>query len=101
MILQISSTPLSLGMQGDDVARVHQALQVLGRDIPVAETADRVMGTGTVAVLTALQADLSLPTTGIVDATTDKVINTKDVETHDYASNYIKQEPITSRKGTR
>ena len=77
MPLQISTSQLSFGMQGDDVARVHQALQALGRDIPLTETANRVIGAGTVVVLKALQADLNLPTTGIVDPATGRVINTK------------------------
>jgi peptidoglycan hydrolase-like protein with peptidoglycan-binding domain len=77
MSLEIFARQLSFGMQGDDVARVHQALQALGRDIPVAETASRVMGAGTVSVVKALQSDLNLPTTGMVDARTDRVINTK------------------------
>ncbi len=55
MILQISSTQLSLGMPSDDVARVQQAL---GRDVPADETADRVLGAGTVAVLKGLQTEL-------------------------------------------
>jgi hypothetical protein len=37
MILQISTGQLSLGTQGDDVARVHQAFDALGRSVPVAE----------------------------------------------------------------
>ncbi len=51
MILQISSTQLSPGMQSDDVARVQQALQALGRGVPADETTSRVLGAGTVAVL--------------------------------------------------
>src|SRR5215210_2309211 len=77
MILQISTSQLSFGTQGDDVARVHQALQTLGRSVPVAETANRVLGAGTVAVLKALQADLGMPATGVVDAATVRVINAK------------------------
>jgi len=38
----------TLGMQGEDVARVHQALP---RSVPVSETADRVLGVGSVEVL--------------------------------------------------
>jgi hypothetical protein len=77
MILKISSSSLLFGMQNDDVARVHRALQALGRikNVPVTETRDRVLGAGTVAVLKALQADLGLPASGIVDAATVKAIN--------------------------
>jgi hypothetical protein len=42
MNLQIASSPISFGMQGDDVARVQQALQALGREIPPTEIASRV-----------------------------------------------------------
>jgi hypothetical protein len=52
------ASQLPLGAQGDDVARVHRALQALGIDIPVAETANQELGVGTVAILKALQADL-------------------------------------------
>jgi peptidoglycan hydrolase-like protein with peptidoglycan-binding domain len=75
MTLQISATQLSFGTQGDDVARVQQALQALGRDLPLAERG--VMGAGTVAVLKALQADFGLPATGIVDTVTVKAINVR------------------------
>ena len=34
MILEISSIQLSEGTQGDDVVRVHQAIQALGRSVP-------------------------------------------------------------------
>ena len=80
MTLEISASQLSFGTQGDDVARVHQALQTLGRSVPVAETANRVMGAGTVAVLKALQADLGVPATGVVDAATVRAINVKLAE---------------------
>jgi hypothetical protein len=59
MTLVVSTSQLSLGAQGDNVARVHQALQALGTDLPLAETANRIMGVGTVAVLKTLQADLN------------------------------------------
>ena len=70
MILEISAVQLSFGTQGDDVARVHQAIQALGRDIPIAERAKCALGAETVAVLKALQAELGLPATGIVDVAT-------------------------------
>ena len=68
MKLEISATQVSFGMQGDDVVRVHQAMQVLGRSVPVSEVKTRVLGPGTVAVLKGLQQELTLPVTGIVDA---------------------------------
>jgi hypothetical protein len=37
MEFEISTSYLSIGIQGDDVAQVHQALQARGRGIPVAE----------------------------------------------------------------
>src|SRR5215471_14007791 len=76
MKLEISATHLSLGSQSDDVARVQQALQALGRNIPADETGGRVFGPSTAAVLKALQTDLGVPVTGIVDAATVTAINT-------------------------
>jgi len=75
MTLIISASQLSLGSQGDDVARVQQAIQKLGRSVSIAEAG--VLGAGTVAVVKALQADFGLPATGIVDAATVKAINAR------------------------
>ena len=75
MILEISVSQRSLGAKGDDVTRVHRALQALGRDVPRTETTARVLGPGTVAVVKALQQELNLPSTGIVDAATVRAIN--------------------------
>jgi hypothetical protein len=58
MILQISSTQLSRGMLSDDVACVQQVPQAFGRGAPADETADRVLGAGTVAVVKGLQTEL-------------------------------------------
>jgi len=77
VILTVSASQLSLGSHGDDVARVQQAIQSLGRDIPAAETDKRVFGPGMAAVLKALQADLGLRATGVVDAATVKAINSR------------------------
>ncbi|MGH8526538.1 MAG: peptidoglycan-binding domain-containing protein, partial [Gammaproteobacteria bacterium] len=74
MKLEISASQLSFGMRGPDVARVHQA-QALGHSVPVSETKTSVLGAGTVAVLKALQAELGLPGSGIVDAATVRAIN--------------------------
>jgi len=75
MTLIISATSVSFGMKGDDVARIHQALQALGRDVHIGESASAVMGTGTVAVVKALQQDLGAPVSGVVDAATVRAIN--------------------------
>ncbi len=75
MTLDISVSQLSLGAKSDDVTRVHRALQSLGRDIPRVETTGQVLGVGTVAVVKALQQELNLPVTGIVDAATVRAIN--------------------------
>jgi hypothetical protein len=75
MTLKISVSQLSLGMQGDDVVQLQQALRSLGRFVSARES--RVMGPETVAVLKGLQAELGLPATGIVDAATVKAINAK------------------------
>jgi hypothetical protein len=75
MRLEIAASQLSFGLQSDDVARVQQAFQMLGRDIPADEADRRVFGPSTAAVLKALQTDLNVPVTGIVDAATVSVIN--------------------------
>jgi peptidoglycan hydrolase-like protein with peptidoglycan-binding domain len=75
MKLEISATQLSFGLHSDDVARGQQALQALGRDIPDDEAGKRVLGPGTAAVLKALQTDLNVPATGVVDAATVRAIN--------------------------
>ena len=75
MKLEISATQVSFGAQGDDVVRVHQAMQVLGRSVPVSEAKTRVLGPGTAAVVKAFQQELNLPVTGIVDAATVRAIN--------------------------
>src|SRR5690349_6557241 len=74
MILAISS-PISLATQGDDVARLQQALRALGRAIPDSELSPPTMGAGTVAILRAVQQDLGIPVTGVVDAGTVDAIN--------------------------
>ena len=75
--LQLSGAPLSFGIQNDDVVRVHRVLHVLGRSVPVSETTSRVLGAGTVATIKALQAELNLPATGVVDRATVEAINVK------------------------
>jgi Tc toxin complex TcA C-terminal TcB-binding domain/Neuraminidase-like domain/Putative peptidoglycan binding domain len=75
MVLTVATAPLSLGLQGDDVARLQRALQTLGRNVPLAETQANLFGPSTTAVLKALQADLGMPATGVVDAATVAAIN--------------------------
>ncbi len=58
MTLDIIASQLSLGIRGDIVARVHQAMQALGRSGPAPETANPVLGASTVAVLKGLQTEL-------------------------------------------
>ena len=41
MTLEISASQLSLGTQGDDVTPIDWAMQVLGRSVPISETASR------------------------------------------------------------
>ncbi len=77
MKLEIFVSRLSLGAQGDDVARVHQALQALGRSVPPAEVRNRVLGPGTQAVVEALQAELDVTATGVVDEATVRAINVR------------------------
>jgi hypothetical protein len=73
--LSLATANLSLAQQGDDVARLHEALQTLGRDIPVDELTRRVVGPITVAVVKALQSEAGLPASGMVDAKTLAAIN--------------------------
>ncbi len=75
MPLDISVSHLSLGAQGDDVVRLHRALQALGRAVPVSETRPRALGPATAAVVKALQEELALQPTGNVDAATVRAIN--------------------------
>ncbi len=77
MRLQISSGQLSLGMRGDDVAQIQQALQALGREVSAAERRSRVFGPETAAVVKALQAELSVPASGVIDAATVRGINAR------------------------
>lgn len=63
MKLEISASQLSFGSQGDDVVRVHQAMRALGRSVPASEVKTRMLGPSTVAVVKALQQELSLPPT--------------------------------------
>jgi peptidoglycan hydrolase-like protein with peptidoglycan-binding domain len=75
MALEIAAGTASFGMRGDDVARVQQALQVLGRDIPRSELEERVLGPGTSAVVRAFHQGLDLTPTGAVEAATVRAIN--------------------------
>ncbi|MBC7602032.1 MAG: peptidoglycan-binding protein, partial [Ramlibacter sp.] len=76
MNLKLSTAQLSLGLHGDDAARLHQALLALGREIPFAETDKQLVGAGTVAIVKAVQADNGLEATGVVDPKTVEAINT-------------------------
>ena len=69
------STQVSLGVQGPDVARIHEALEELGRNVPSAEADTHIFGAGTMAVLKATQTDLGIPATGVVDPDTVRTIN--------------------------
>jgi hypothetical protein len=75
MKIELSTDRLSLGAQSDDAARVHLALQALGREIPVAEAKSRVFGPGSVAVVRALQQEMNLPASGMIDDATVRIIN--------------------------
>lgn len=75
MKLEISSNQLSVGAQSDDVVRVHRALQSLGRAVPLFEAKSRLFGSGSAAVVKALQQELDLPPSGMVDTATVQAIN--------------------------
>ncbi len=66
---------ISLGLQGDDVAKLHQALIALGRDIALSDVDTRVLGPSSTAIVKAIQIDHNLPPTGVVDAKTVEAIN--------------------------
>ena len=59
MPLQISADRLSFDMQRDDVARIHQAMQGLGRDLLVSKRTTAFSGSGTAAVVKGLQGELA------------------------------------------
>ena len=75
MSLRITGKPLSQGNEGEDVAQVHAALRALGRMVPVDELGARVFGTGTAATVRALQAELGVDATGVVDPRTVEAID--------------------------
>jgi hypothetical protein len=77
MTSEIPARELSSGKGGNDVARVHRTMQLLGRSVPAAEVSDRVMGAGTVAVTNALQAEFDLSATGVIDTATVRSINVR------------------------
>ena len=58
MSIAVSSQKLSFGTQGDDVTRLQQALEALGRTLPPSETDENTFGPATAAVLKAVQAQL-------------------------------------------
>jgi hypothetical protein len=74
MALEVADT-VSFGAQGDDIARVQQALRALGRGIPLSESEAHILGPGTSALVRALQQELDLTPTGTVDGATLRAIN--------------------------
>jgi peptidoglycan hydrolase-like protein with peptidoglycan-binding domain len=76
-VVKVASIQLSFGTTGNDVARIQDALATLGRSLPADETAARVLGPGTTAVIKALQQESGLPVTGTVDASTLAIVNSR------------------------
>jgi hypothetical protein len=92
MPVTVSVNQLSPGVQGDDVARVHQTIQApAGMFAP--PKPPLLFGSATAAVLNALRAHFGLPATG-------GAINTK-ISEHNLFSALVMQERIKSRGGTR
>ena len=75
MPIEISAAKLSFGLRGDDVTQLQRAMQALGRNVPLSETQVSIFGPGTTAALKALQTDLGLAATGVVDDSTVSAIN--------------------------
>lgn len=75
MSLRIAGKLLSAGMDGDDVGRLHAALRVLGRAVPPDELGRRVYGPQTAATVGALQRELGLEGTSVLDERTISAIN--------------------------
>ena len=57
--------------------QVHIALTALGRSVPQAERESRVYGPRTTDIVRALQDELGVPSTGVLDAATVRLINAK------------------------
>lgn len=99
MKLEMSILPLSLGQQGNDVARLHQALLMLGRDMTIAEADRRIAGPTTVAIVKAVQVDNHLPPTGIVDSKTVEAINAA-LAAMDVADRTVRGHVLTADRAT-
>ena len=69
-MLRLSTKRLSQGTQGPDVAQVHRALASLGKSVAPSEREARVYGSTSVDAILALQQELGVPTTGVVDDAT-------------------------------
>jgi hypothetical protein len=74
-MLAIAAKQLSLGHEGDDVGRVHTAIRALGRAIPPDELRGQVFGPSTAATVRALQAEIGVEATGVIDVRTVEAIN--------------------------
>jgi peptidoglycan hydrolase-like protein with peptidoglycan-binding domain len=71
----VSSPPLSLVTQSDQVKTVQNNLTKVGFTIPATESGQGTFGAGTVAAVKEFQAQAGLPVTGLIDAVTQAMLN--------------------------
>jgi peptidoglycan hydrolase-like protein with peptidoglycan-binding domain len=71
--------PLTVGMVGENIAALHQALTTLGYNIPEAETRRQFFGPGTREAIKQCQARSGLTPSGICDEATGTLLNLSDV----------------------
>jgi peptidoglycan hydrolase-like protein with peptidoglycan-binding domain len=63
------------GSQGDEVKAAQTALGKIGATLPTTETSQSTFGAGTAAAVKQFQAQTHLPVTGLIDATTQAMLN--------------------------
>ncbi len=80
-MLRIAVKKLAQGSQGPDVAQLHHALAELGKTVGSTERAKCVYGLSTAEAIRALQDELGIPVTGIVDEAAVELINER-LRTH-------------------
>jgi peptidoglycan hydrolase-like protein with peptidoglycan-binding domain len=71
----VSSPPLSATAQGNQVKTIQTNLAKIGFTIPAGETNQTMFGAGTEAAVKQFQTQAHLPITGIVDVTTQAMLN--------------------------
>src|SRR5262245_9050633 len=70
----VSSPPLSVTAEGDQVKTIQTNLAKIGFTIPAGETNQTTFGAGTEAAVNQFQAEAHLPVTGLIDAVTEAML---------------------------